>query len=251
MKMIRAILIDDEYNSLEALRMELELNCPDVEILETCQGPEAGLSAILRAKPDLVFLDIQMPGMNGFELLKSLDDVSFDVIFVTAFDTYSMQAIKVSAMDYLLKPVDGEELKKAVEKVKANQQLRQSKEQVDFLLTNLQSGNTGFSKIALPTIKGLDFLSVEEIMYCEADGNYTSIHTEQKETYVISRTLSEFEEMLSNKMFFRTHKSYLVNLQHIKQYIKGSGGQLIMKDGTSVQVARARKEMLMELIFPR
>ncbi|MDX1406572.1 MAG: LytTR family DNA-binding domain-containing protein [Saprospiraceae bacterium] len=249
--MIRTILIDDERNSLETLRMELELNCPDVEVIETCLGPEAGRKAIARHKPDLVFLDIQMPAMNGFELLKSLDDVSFDVIFVTAFDTYSMQAIKVSAMDYLLKPVDGEELKKAVEKVKTSHALRQSKEQVDFLLTNLQAGNTGFSKIALPTLKGLDFVSVADILYCEADGNYTTIHTDQGETYVISRTLSEFEEMLSNSMFFRTHKSYLINLNHIKQYIKGSGGQIIMKDGTSIQVARARKELLMDRIFPR
>ncbi|MDX1477537.1 MAG: LytTR family DNA-binding domain-containing protein [Saprospiraceae bacterium] len=249
--MIRAVLIDDERNSLETLRMELELNCPDIEVVATSLGPEAGQAAIAQHKPDLVFLDIQMPGMNGFELLQSMDHVSFDVIFVTAFDTYSMQAIKVSAMDYLLKPVDGEELKKAVEKVRANQELRQSKERVDFLLTNLQAGTTGFSKIALPTLKGLDFVNVEDILFCEADGNYTTIHTDQGESYVISRTLSEFEEMLSNSMFFRTHKSYLINLQHIKQYIKGSGGQIIMKNGTSVQVARARKELLMERIFPR
>ncbi len=248
--MLKAILIDDEKNSLETLRMELELNCPHVEIAQLCQGPEAGLAAISAIKPDLVFLDIQMPGMTGFELLRKLDKIEFEVIFVTAFDQYSMQAIKVSALDYLLKPVDGEELTRAVLKVEKNVALKQSSAQVDLLLTNLQS-SAGFSKIALPTLKGLDFISIEEILYCHADGNYTSIYTVDGEKYVISRTLSDFESMVDSGMFFRTHKSYLVNLQYIKQYIKGSGGQVVLKDGSAIQVARARKELLMEMIYKK
>jgi two-component system LytT family response regulator len=250
--MLTTILIDDEKNSLEALRMEIEINCPTLEVVAACRGPHEGLEAIKENSPDLVFLDIQMPDMNGFELLQSIPEVDFDVIFVTAYDTYPMQAIKVSALDYLLKPVDSEELKRAVDKVEKSQSLRQSKAQVDFLLTNLhQNPDQGFSKIALPTMKGLDFVSIEDILYCSADGNYTSIHTISREKYVITRTLSEFEEMLKNPIFFRTHKSYLVNLNFIKQYIKGSGGEVILKDGTSVQVARARKELLMNLIYRR
>lgn len=250
--MLKTILIDDEKNSLEALQMEIGMNCPSVEVISACRGPFEGLDAINSLQPDLVFLDIQMPEMSGFELLQSLPEINFDVIFVTAFDTYSMQAIKVSALDYLLKPVDGEELKHAVEKVEASQALKRSRAQVHFLLTNLQQGTEQpFSKIALPTMKGLDFISLDEILYCTADGNYTRIHAASGDQYVITRTLSEFEEMLSNPIFFRTHKSYLVNLRHIKQYLKGSGGQVILKDGTSVQVARARKELLMDLIYKR
>jgi two-component system LytT family response regulator len=250
--MLKTILIDDEKNSLEALRMEIEMNCPSVDIVATCRGAREGLEAINSQSPDLVFLDIQMPEMNGFDLLRSIPEVDFDVIFVTAFDTYSMQAIKVSALDYLLKPVDGDELKRAVHKVEESLALKRSKAQVDFLLTNLQHGtDKAFSKIALPTMKGLDFVSLDEILYCTADGNYTSIHTITKEKYVITRTLSEFEEMLDHTMFFRTHKSYLINLQHIKKYIKGSGGEVLLRDGTSIQVARARKELLMDLIYKR
>ena len=250
--MLRAILIDDEKNSLGALRLELEINCPSVQIVGLCRGPEEGLAAIKSSEPDLVFLDIQMPEMNGFELLRSLPEVNFDVIFVTAYDSYSMQAIKVSALDYLLKPVDGEELQRAVKKVEDNQVLKRSRAQVDFLLTNLQQGgDKSFSKIALPTMKGLDFVSLDEILYCSADGNYTAINVISGDKYVITRTLSEFEEMLDQSIFFRTHKSYLVNLQHIKQYIKGSGGQVILKDGTSIPVARARKELLMDVIYSR
>ena len=247
--MIRSILIDDERNSLETLRMELELNCPDVEIIEACQGAEQGLDSIRRNDPDLVFLDIQMPMMNGFELLRQLPSVDFEVIFVTAFDNYSMQAIKVSAMDYLLKPVDGDELVKSVAKVRENIDLKRSKEQVAFLLTNLSNEKTKFTKIALPTLKGLDFINVEDILHCTADGNYTHIRMVEGEEYIISRTLSEFEEMLDNQMFFRTHKSHLINLSYIVQYLKGSGGQVILKGGTSVQVARARKELLLDLIY--
>jgi len=246
---MKAILIDDEKNSLETLRMELELNCPKVEILALCQGAHEGIDAIHSRRPDLVFLDIQMPEINGFELLRMVGDVDFEVIFVTAYDSYSMQAIKVSAMDYLLKPVDGDDLASAVGKVARNLSLKRSSEQVDFLLTNLQQENSTFSKIAPPTIKGFDFIDVDDIVHCVADGNYTSIQTVGGEEYIISRTLSDFEEMLSNQIFFRTHKSHLINLNYIKQYLKGSGGQVILKDGTSVQVARARKEMLLELIY--
>lgn len=250
--MLRTILVDDEQNSLDVLRLELQANCPQVEVIGEFLTPGDALSAIMDMKPELLFLDIQMPEMNGFELLDELGDIEFDVIFCTAYDQYSMQAIKVSALDYLLKPVDPDELIKAVAKVEQNLQLRRSKEQVEFLLTNLRgSADRKFTKIALPTLKGLDFVDVDDILLCQAEGNYTSIRTVDKNSFLISRTLSEFEEMLDNDRFFRTHKSYLVNLDHIKQYIKGSGGQVILKDGTSVQVARARKEVLLDLIYKR
>ena len=252
MHTLRTVLIDDEKNSLIALSLELEANCPEVEILGKYQSPEKGIEAIRRHTPDLVFLDIQMPGMDGFQLLQEVEDTDFAVIFCTAFDNYTMQAIKVSALDYLLKPVDADELRKAVGKVRDNLELRRSREQIQFLLTNLSgSSNRKLTKIALPTMKGLDFVDLEDILYCSAEGNYTAINTIDGNDFLISRTLSEFEEMLDNDIFFRTHKSYLVNLEHIKQYVKGSGGQVILKDGTSVQVARARKEVLLDRIYRR
>ena len=249
---INAILIDDEVHSLETLRMEIERNCPMINIIALCKGPEEGKKAIKDLQPDLVFLDIQMPGQTGFELLRSLDSIPFEVIFVTAYDEYSMQAIKLSALDYLLKPVDDRELIEAVDKAIAKQQLKQSQEQVSFLLTALSTTHGAqFTKIALPSINGLDFVNISDIIYCEAEGNYTNIYMEDGGKFVISRPLSDFEKMISNPIFFRTHKTFLINLDHIRQYVKGSGGQVIMKNGASIQVSRMRKPVLMELIYQK
>lgn len=248
--MIKSIIVDDEAYSIEALQLELSMNCPEVEVIKTFQDPLLAIPYLNSNALDLLFLDIQMPAMNGFDVLKALDKVDFEVVFVTAFDNYALQAIKVSAMDYIMKPVVGSELKEAVEKVEKSKALRQTQKQVDFLLTNLEMGAGGInSKIALPTSKGLDFVSISEIHYCQAEGNYTSIHTINGEKYLISRTLGEFESMLNHPQFFRSHKSYLVNLNYIKQYLKGAGGIIVLKDGTQIQVARSRKDQLIELIY--
>ena len=246
---INALLIDDEKHSLDSLQIELSMHCPQVEVLEKCKGAKAGLHGIRSLKPDLIFLDIEMPGMNGFELLKQLDDIDFEIIFTTAYDEFAIQAFKVSAMDYLLKPIDPEELVAAVGKVEEKRRQSVSKEHVEMLLTNMRGGSDGFTKIALPSSEGLDFINVKDILHCEADGNYTTVNTTSGDRYIISRTLKEFEEMLASPDFFRTHQSHLVNLNHIKKYIRGSGGELVLQDGTHVQVARARKELLMSRIY--
>lgn len=249
--MIRALLIDDEKHSLESLQIELGQHCPEVEVVDACKGSKAGLQGILTHKPDLIFLDIEMPGMNGFELLDKVRDIPIDVIFTTAYDEYAIKAIKVSAMDYLLKPIDVTELKRAVTRVAEKKQTDHSQQKLEVLLTNIQNANHGFQKLAIPTLSGLNFVNVSDIIYCEADGNYTTIHTRSGDKHVISKTMKETEELLSNPGFFRTHQSFLVNLNCIKEYIKGSGGQLVLQNGAIIQVARARKEALMQMIYRR
>lgn len=245
---LTAILIDDEKDSLEGLEIMLSRYCPHVRVMSMCQGPVKGMECIHKHRPDLVFLDIEMPVMNGFEMLEALDTIDFDIIFITAYDEFAIKAFKVSAMDYLLKPVGEEELIQAVAKVdQKRQQLKVG--QVDVLLTNLKNSEEGFTKIALPSMEGLDFINIDDILHCEADSNYTTIFTVHDERFTISRTLKEFEEMLSSTSFIRTHQSHLINLNHIKKYIKGSGGEVVLSDGTHIQVARARKENLIQRIY--
>ncbi|NNF21459.1 MAG: response regulator transcription factor [Saprospiraceae bacterium] len=246
--MIRAILVDDERESLDALRFDLEEYCPQVEILAMCSDPHLAVEEIKRHNPDLIFLDIEMPGMNGFDLLDQLNSYEFDVIFVTAYDEFAIRAIKVSAMDYLLKPIDEDELMEAVHKVEEKQNRYLSKEHVEILLTNIRDEDGRFAKLAIPSTEGLDFILIDDILYCKADGNYTVIHT-AKEKFLITKTLKQIEHLLQNAQFFRTHQSYLVNLKHIRKYMRGSGGEIILSDGSNVQVARARKEALMKRIY--
>ncbi len=246
--MIRAIIVDDERESLEVLKLDLHEYCPQVEVLAMCDDPFDAIEKIKRLNPDLIFLDIEMPGLNGFDLLDRLNHYEFDVIFVTAYDEFAIKAIKVSAMDYLLKPIDEEELMDAVHKVEEKQNRYLSKEHVEILMTNLKDADGRFAKLAIPSLEGLDFILIDDILYCQADGNYTIIHTKD-EKFIISKTLKMIEHLLENAPFFRTHQSYLVNINHIRKYLRGVGGEIILSDGSYVQVARARKEALMKRIY--
>ncbi|NNF36859.1 MAG: response regulator transcription factor [Saprospiraceae bacterium] len=246
--MIRAIIVDDERESLEVLKLDLQEYCPQVEVLAMCNDPYDAIEKIKRLNPDLIFLDIEMPGLNGFDLLDRLNHYDFDVIFVTAYDEFAIKAIKVSAMDYLLKPIDEEELMDAVHKVEEKQNRYLSKEHVEILMTNLKDTEGRFAKLAIPSLEGLDFILIDDILYCKADGNYTIIHTKD-EKFIISKTLKMIEHLLENAPFFRTHQSYLVNVNHIRKYLRGVGGELILSDGSNIQVARARKEALMKRIY--
>lgn len=246
---LRTILVDDEMLSLESLQLQLEAHCPGVEIVAMCKGPREGIEKINALDPDLVFLDIEMPGMNGFEMLRQFPVRDFDVIFITAYEEFAIQAFKVNAQEYLLKPVDVRELVAAVEKVQNRIDQLDSQKKIDILLTRLEGQSSGFGKIAIPSYNGLDFINVQDILYCSGDGSYSSIHTAQGEKFVVSKTMKEMEELLHQSGFFRTHQSYLVNLGCIRQYIRGSGGQLVLQDGSVIQVARARKEALMKVIY--
>ncbi len=245
--MITAIIIDDEQGSIEALEWELEVFAKELKIVGTFEEPVLALEAVSKLRPDLVFLDIEMPNMNGFEWLQQVAEIDFDVIFTTAYDEFAVKAFKVSAVDYLLKPIDETELGKAIEKVKNKRTRPITQKHLEQLYQNLKSENPTFPAIALPTIEGLEFVEVEHIIHCDSESNYTNIYLTSGEKILVSKTLKEIEAMLADHHFFRVHHSHLVHLIHVKKYVKGKGGYLVLKNGKSIPVARSKKENLLDL----
>ncbi|MEP7375851.1 MAG: LytTR family DNA-binding domain-containing protein [Chitinophagaceae bacterium] len=247
--MIKAIIIDDEPYSCESLVTLLERYCPGVKVADICYSGEDALIAIKELQPQIVFLDIEMPRMNGFELLEKIPELNFEIIFTTSYDQYAIKAIRFSALDYLLKPVDREELQRAVQKVveRLHHPLPQ---QLEILLQKLHQPVSAIQKIALPTMEGLHMVPVNNIISCASDSNYTVLLLKNKQKLIISRTLKEIEEMLEEYSFLRVHHSYIVNLNEVNKYIKGEGGYLIMSDDSSVDVSRSRKEMLLKKLQP-
>jgi two-component system, LytTR family, response regulator len=244
--MIRSILIDDEVHCLETLEMLLKEYCPEVDVIGKYPSAKGGKEAIEKMNPDVVFLDIEMPMMNGFELLEQFRQISFSVIFTTSYDQYAIKAIKFSALDYLLKPISRKELIAAVQKVKGYKYYP-SAEQLHILLNKVQNKESAFSKIAVPTSEGFELISFEQIIRCEADDNYTHLFLKSKAKILACRTLKEVEEQLEPfTTFIRVHNSYLVNLNEVQKYVRGEGGYLIMSDGTTVNVSRSRKEALLK-----
>lgn len=242
---IRTLLIDDEPNNTTSLQFLLEKYCPGIEVVGTAGDMQEGVERIRQTSPDLVFLDIEMPYGNGFDLLNKVSPVEFAVVFITAFDAYAIQAIKYAALDYLLKPVHIAELKTAVEKVTRYFEEKKQASQISALLYNLGTPQPGAKKIGLPTQDGLVFESLENITHLVASSNYTIISTVDKSKYTIAKTLREFEDMLPGTIFCRIHHSYLINLNYVKKYLKGRGGFVEMEDGSTFEVsARKRDEFL-------
>jgi two-component system LytT family response regulator len=247
--MLKAIIIDDEPYCCEILAAMLESDCPDVEVISICSNASEGLAAIRQHSPDLVFLDVEMPKMNGFEMLEQLASINFHLIFTTSYDQYALKAIRFSAIDYLLKPIDREELNKAIQKVKDRFQIT-IPQQLEILMEKLKQSSSPVSKIALPTMEGLQMIPIENIVSCESDDNYTNIKLKTGKKLLVTRSLKEIEETLEQHSFIRVHRSYLVNLNEIEKYIKGEGGYLVMSDGTSIDVARNKKEVLLKKLLP-
>ena len=245
--MINAILVDDELHCLETLSILLKEYCPDVKVAEQCSSAQAALDAIEKLKPSVLFLDIEMPGMNGFELLEKIDNINFPIIFTTSYNQYAIKAIRFSALDYLLKPIDSEDLVVAVNKVMRITH-PPSSEQLNMLMNIIQNKGTGFSKVAVPTAEGFELIHANEIVYCEADDNYTYFFLKNKSKIVACRTLKEVEEQLESfSSFARVHHSYIVNLNEVSKYVRGEGGYLLMSTGSTVHVSRSRKEALLKL----
>lgn len=248
--MITATIVDDEADCCESLAILLERYCPEVKVLDICYSAESAILSIKEQIPAILFLDIEMPFLNGFEMLEKLGALNFQVIFTTSYDQYAIKAIRFSALDYLLKPIDREELQRAVQKVsqRNNHALPQ---QLDLLLQKLKNPSVPITKIAIPTMEGLQLLPAESIVSCESNSNYTTLSLKDKRKIIASRSLKEMEEILQDFPFIRVHNSHMININEVEKYIKGEGGYLVMSDDTTINVSRSRKDLLLKRLSLR
>jgi two-component system LytT family response regulator len=243
--MIKAVIIDDELNCIEMLQWLLETYCPEVTISAQCDSAEKGIAAINRHQPDVVFLDIEMPKMNGFEMLEKFDKLFFDVVFTTAYDKFAIKAFKYSALNYLLKPVDPDDLKATIEKVNAKKSAP-SQEQIELLFQNLKNLQA-VERVALSTGDGLIFVQTKDIIYCQAESNYTNVVMQDKKKILVAKTLKDIDETLSGRDFFRVHNSFLININHIKKFVRGDGGYILMPDDTQITISRNKREEFFDM----
>ncbi|MFC2119185.1 LytR/AlgR family response regulator transcription factor [Bacteroidota bacterium] len=237
-EIIKAIIVDDEENSISTLNMLLENYCPQVEIIGKAMTHREAVSTIDELKPDLVFLDISMPDGDGFEVLESVTYRSFEVIFITAYNQYALRAFEFSAIDYLLKPVDYKKLKAAVERFSKINTNELFDSRVGVLKENLQSQS---HRIILSSMEGFDIYEISDIVRCEANGSYTNFYFNNKQKLITSKTLNNFEKLLSDLSFSRIHSKHLVNLKYIKKYVSGRGGYVVLEDGSKVDVSERKK----------
>lgn len=243
---IKAILVDDEPDGIRTLKKMLELHCPQVEVATACCDAVTAKQKIDELNPDVVFLDIQMPGKSGLELLTELPLKNFEVVFVTAHNEYMLQALQYSAADYLLKPVDEDRLMEAVQRVEKRLQSGKKEERNKALLHNLgNAGNPAEMRLCLPTLKGFIVLKLEDIIYCEAERSYTVFHLENNKTVLVSKPLFDYDNLLKDTSFLRIHKSFLINLLHVKEYQRGEGGLVIMSDNAEIEVSRRKKDQFL------
>lgn len=238
---MRAVLIDDEVSNLDNLRALLEKHCPQVTIIATAQSVRDAVDAIEKHSPDLVFLDIQMGEQTGFEVLKLLPTRSFEIIFVTAYDQYGIQAVKFAALDYLLKPIDIEELINAVNKAEHKLATQIQTSQLDFLLQQLKKPEATLSKIALQMQSEIRYVALSEIIRCEADNTYTHFFLSSDEKIMVSKSLKEYADLLRPNGFLRTHQSHLVNPKYVKSWLKEDGGILLLMSGEKIPISKPNK----------
>ncbi len=245
-KLINAIIVDDEPDCCESLSILLQRYCPEVKILNVCYSAKSAIACINEHCPDMLFLDIEMPFMNGFEMLEKLGEITFELIFTTSYDQYAIKAIHFSALDYLLKPINREDLQKSVQKAaQRNQHILP--QQLEVLLQKLKRPAVPITKLPIPTMEGFQLVPVESIISCKAESNYTFIFLKNKQKIIASRMLKEIEEMLEDFSFVRVHHSYIVNINEVEKYIRGEGGYLVMTDGSTINVSRSRKEILLSI----
>lgn len=246
--MLTAIIIDDETSSRNSLRQKLTNHCPDVIIIGECENGEEGVKILTDKLPDLIFLDVEMPRMNGFTMLQQIKNKNFEVIFITAYDHYAIKAIKFSALDYLVKPVEVEDLKEAVNKAAAKRKVSFVNDRLNLLLHNFLLDKKVHQRIAIPSMDGLQFIQIDDIIYLEAQSNYTCFYLLNNRKITVTKTLKEYEELLPSSVFIRIHHSYIINKSLVDKYIKGDGGQVVMKNGVVLDVARRKKEEFIRAI---
>jgi len=247
MEILRAILVDDELSSLQNLQSKLVEFCPDVEVVATAQKPEDAILFIRQHKPDVIFLDIEMPRMNGFRMLDELGELDFEIIFTTAYNHYAVDAIRISAFDYLMKPVAIKELQNALERLAKYRQTH-TRDKLDVLRQSLSPNKSQEEKIAIPTNEGLEFIPIKNILHIESSSNYSRIFLTDGKNILVTKLLKDFEDILEPYNFFRVHNSHLINLAYIKKYIRGEGGQVEMQNGDVIDVARRKKDEFLKLI---
>lgn len=244
---MKTIIIDDENNARETIKNMLTVYCPDVEVIDTAGSVAEGEKVLGRQNPDLVFLDIKMADGTGFDLLKKLKDVGFFVIFVTAFEEFAIKAIKFSALDYILKPIDPDELMNAVDKAREVIENVNISAKLEALYENLDMISNNSKKLVLKTTGSVHIVSLKDIVRCESEKNYTHFYTTDHEKITVAKTLKEYNGLLNDYHFYRVHQSHLINLEHVKRYEKQDGGFLVMDDDSSVPVSFRKKEDLMKL----
>ncbi len=243
---IKSIIVDDEKHGRENLTGIIGQYCPDVDLLGEAESVDAAVLLIQKHNPDLVFLDIEMPKANGFKLLEHLQDFRFEVIFVTAYDNYAIKAIRFSAADYILKPINLNDLQAAVGKVAERIRQKQENQRMKQLVHNISQPQN--PRIGLPTGDRIEFVEVDKIIRCQGEGNYTHIYFEENKPLLVAKTLVEFEDLLQEYLFIRVHKAHLVNLKHVKAYVKTDGGTLQLSNGDSIHVSRRRREEVQKIL---
>lgn len=246
--MLTALIIDDEEKGRIVLKQKLAVHCPNVTVIGEADGGDSGKAMIETFRPDVVFLDIEMPGTNGFDMLNNLNEKNFHLIFTTAYNQYAIKAIKFAAFDYLLKPIDIEELKAAISRI-PNIKPNDVSGQLEVLAINAQKNIKNFNRIAIPTLDGLSFFNTNELIHLDADSNYTLLYFTDDRKILASRTLKEFEDQLGEEQFIRLHNSHLVNINFISRYIKGEGGQVVLANGKVIDVSRRKKAELMKMLL--
>ncbi len=244
--MITAVIVEDETKSREVLETLVKNYCPEVQVIDTADSVTKGVALIRKVNPNLVFLDIEMADGSGFDLLEQLPEPSFDVIFTTASDQHALRAIKYSAIDYLLKPIDGDELKTAVEKIQKKQSGNDNLENLKFLLQNFRKPSEQYTKITLPTGNAYEIVNVKDIIRCEADGSYTSFFLESKKRLLVSASLKHYEDLLPENDFIRVHHHHLININHVVRYLKTDGGYAVMSDGSQIEISRRKKDAFLQ-----
>ncbi len=247
MAQIKAILIDDELPSLQNLEQKITEFCPDVKIVATSQKPEEAIQFIEQYRPDVIFLDIEMPRMNGFKMLEEIKEKDFDIVFTTAYSLYAIDAVRISAFDYLVKPVSVKDLQNCVARL-IKDQSKQTPEKLDVLRQSLSDSRSQNDKITISTNEGVEFIEISHILRIESSSNYSKIFFRDGKSLLVTKLLKDFEEILLPYRFYRIHNSHLINLSYIKKYIRGDGGQVIMQNDEVIDVARRKKEEFLKLI---
>lgn len=247
MERLKTILIDDELPSLQNLEQKLNEFCPDIEVIAVEQKPEDAIRLIELHHPDVIFLDIEMPRINGFKLLEEIKEIDFDIVFTTAYNHYAIDAIRISAFDYLVKPIAVRDLQSCVDRLIRSQH-KQTPEKLDVLRQSLSDSRSQNDKITIVTNEGVDFYEISNIIRIESSSNYSKIYFKDGKSILVTKLLKDFEEILTPYRFYRIHNSHLINLSYIKKYLRGDGGQVIMQNDEVIDVARRKKEEFLKLI---